>query len=133
MRDAWHAHLPSGSRSSPPVWWQRASEDLEQGASMRPFPLSRLAAAALACALLPAAAAAAPFSVQAVFPFGPAHVGVAFSDSVDVAGALLASHYTLTPGGGAPALVIQSVQLQDNQRTVILQTTAALPRAAAYA
>lgn len=75
----------------------------------------------------------ATFSVQAVFPFGPAHVAVAFTDSVDIASALLAANHAIAPSGGAPALGIQTVQLQDNQRTVILQTTSALPRSATVA
>ena len=84
-----------------------------------------------ACAGAPSAAAQA-FSVDRVFPFGPAHIAVAYSDSVDIASALLVSHYVIAPSGGAPALAVQAVQLQDNQRMVILGMTGALPKAASY-
>jgi hypothetical protein len=77
-------------------------------------------------------ASAAGFSVQSVFPFGPAHVAVAFSDSVDIASALQASHYVMTAMGGAPAITVQSIQLQDNQRTIILATAGALAKSASY-
>lgn len=95
--------------------------------------IRRAAIGALLASLVAVASGlAAPFTVQAVFPFGPAHIGVAFSDSVDIATALQPSHYAIAPTGGAAALAIQTVQLQDNQRTVILTTTAALPRSASY-
>ena len=75
---------------------------------------------------------AAAFSVQSVFPFGPSHVAVAFSDSVDIASALRPGNYGIAPQGGAPSLPIQTVQLQDNQRTVILIFASALPLSASY-
>jgi hypothetical protein len=77
-------------------------------------------------------AAAVSFQVQGLFQFGPAHLAVAFTDSVNGAEALVAARYTLTPQGGAPAITIQQVSLQENQRTVVLTTTATLPPAAAY-
>lgn len=77
-------------------------------------------------------ALAASFSVQSVFPFGPSHLAVAFSDSVDIASALRPGNYTIAPQGGAPALSIQTVQLQDNQRTVIFALTSALPVSRSY-
>ena len=75
---------------------------------------------------------ATPFQVQGLFQFGPAHFAVAFTDSVDIAQALQASHYAITPQAGAPPLTIQSVALQENQRTVIFTTTAALPANRTY-
>ena len=78
------------------------------------------------------ARSAAPFQVQGLFQFGPAHFAVAFTDSVDIASVLQPAHYVLTPQGGAPALTIQSVALQENQRTVVLTTTAALPASRTY-
>ncbi len=77
-------------------------------------------------------AVAAPFQVQGIFQFGPAHIGIAFTDSVNVAQALQLSHYTVTPQGGAAAITLQTAALQDNQRTVILTTTASLPASATY-
>jgi hypothetical protein len=71
------------------------------------------------------------FHVQGLFQFGPAHVGVAFSDSVNAAQALQSANYALTPQAGAPALTIRSVTLQDNQRTVVITTTP-LPPGATY-
>lgn len=76
---------------------------------------------------------ASALSVQAAFAFGPSHLAVAFSDSVDIASALRATNYSLEPQGAAPALTIQAVQLQDNQRTVILALTSSLPRSGSYA
>ena len=63
---------------------------------------------------------AASFQVQGAFQFGPAHFAIAFTDSVDIAQALQPSHYVIAPQGGAPALTVQSIALQENQRTVIL-------------
>ena len=92
-----------------------------------------LLATALTLALIAFLARAAfGFAIQGIFQFGPSHVGIAFTDSVDVAQSLQRSHYAITPQGGAPALGIQSVALQDNHRTVILTTTAALARSATY-
>ena len=86
----------------------------------------------LALAGLLARPAIAAFQVQGIFPFGPAHVAVAFTDSVDAALATQVGHYTLTPQGGAPAVTLQEVVLQENQRTVILVTTTTLPASASY-
>ena len=82
--------------------------------------------------MLAAAIPARAFQVQGIFQFGPAHVGIAFTDSVNAAQATEPSHYTLTPTGGAPAVSIQSVALQENQRTVILTITATLPASSTY-
>jgi hypothetical protein len=93
----------------------------------------RLSRLVLACALAAAASASSTpafaLRVQAIYQFGPAHVAVAFSDSVDAAQALQSSHYAVT---GSPALAIQSVSLQENQRTVILVMEPALPPSASY-
>jgi hypothetical protein len=78
------------------------------------------------------ARAAVPFQVQGIFQFGPAHVAVAFTDSVDGALAQQAAHYTITPQGGAPALTVQQIVLQENQRTVILVMSGPLPVSATY-
>lgn len=87
--------------------------------------------AALAGSLaLPAVAAA--FQVQGLFQFGPAHVAVAFTDSVDAALATQAGNYAITPQGGAPALTLQQAVLQENQRTVVLIVSGALPASATY-
>jgi len=77
-------------------------------------------------------AATHALQVQGLFPFGPAHVAVAFTDSLDAASATDVSHYTLTPQGGAPALTLQQATLQENQRTVVLVTAEALPASATY-
>ncbi|HTK31274.1 MAG TPA: Ig-like domain-containing protein [Candidatus Saccharimonadaceae bacterium] len=77
--------------------------------------------------------AAAAFQVKSVFQFGPAQVGVAFSDSLDIASALRAANYALAPQAGAPARGIASVALQENHRMVVLTTTDALPQSAGYA
>jgi len=100
-----------------------------------PRVLRSFAGAILPAALALAACvtgADAAFRVQGVFQFGPAHVGIAFTDSVDIASALQASGYVFTPQAGAAALAIQTVAIQENQRTVVITTTAALPRAATY-
>jgi hypothetical protein len=100
---------------------------------------SRSGAARFASLLVPllvlslaAAERARAFDVQGAFPFGPAHVGIAFTDSVDVARALQRTRYALVPRSGAPALAVQSVALQENHRTVILATTSSLPPDARY-
>jgi hypothetical protein len=80
-----------------------------------------------------AARPATSFQLQGLFQFGPSHVAVAFTDSVNAAQATQPSHYAIAPQGGAPALTIQTAALQENQRTVILTTAAALPPAATYA
>jgi len=72
------------------------------------------------------------FEVQALFQFGPAHVAVVFSDSVDAATALQPGRYGLAPSGGAPA-AIRTVALQENQRTVVLTTREPLATSATYA
>jgi hypothetical protein len=79
------------------------------------------------------ARAAAAFEVQALFQFGPSHVAVVFSDSVDAATALQPARYALTPQGGAPAATVAGVALQENQRLVVLRTGAALATSATYA
>lgn len=77
-------------------------------------------------------ATATALQVQGIFQFGPSHVAVAFTDSVDATSALNVSHYVVTPQGGAPALTVQQATLQENQRTVVLVTSAALPVSATY-
>jgi len=81
---------------------------------------------------LVASTPAAAFQVQGIFPFGPAHVAVAFTDSVDAGLAVGTGHYTIAPQGGAPTLTVQQATLQENQRTVILVVSPALPASAAY-
>lgn len=76
--------------------------------------------------------AAAAFQVQGLFQFGPTHVAVAFTDSVDATLASQVGNYAITPQGGAPALTLQQVVLQENQRTVILVMSGALPASATY-
>jgi hypothetical protein len=87
-----------------------------------------LALATTALAATPARA----FEVQGLFQFGPRHIGVAYSDSVNATLAVEIARYTLTPQGGAPAITLQSASLQDNHRTVILVAAAPLPASAAY-
>jgi len=83
-------------------------------------------------ALVAVPAAAFALQVQGLFQFGPSHVAVAFTDSVDATSALDISHYVVTPQGGSPALSVQQATLQENQRTVVLITSAPLPASAGY-
>jgi hypothetical protein len=83
-------------------------------------------------ALSRAAAPADAFEVQGLFQFGPRHLGVAFTDSVNAAQAVELARYTLTPQGGAPAMTIQSATLQENHRTVILVAASAWPASSSY-
>lgn len=99
---------------------------------MRASGSLRRAAALASIALAFAPSAAHAFGIQSAFPFGPAHLAVAFTDSVDIGKALQLSNYSVTPVGGAPALAVLSVALQDNQRTVFLTTASALPQGATY-
>ena len=57
--------------------------------------LPLVASLALAGVGVPAAAAA-PFQVQGIFQFGPAHVAVAFTDSVDATLAIQSGNYEAT-------------------------------------
>jgi hypothetical protein len=86
----------------------------------------------LAASLALAAPSLAAFQVQGIFQFGPAHVAVAFTDSVDAALAAEPGRYAITPQGGAPALAVQQAAVQENQRTVILALTGPLPSSATY-
>ena len=86
----------------------------------------------LGLAVLPGTADAAAFQVEGIFQFGPSHFAVAFTDSVDLVLAAGASHYSLTPQAGAPALIVQGAKIQENQRTVVLATDARLPQGASY-
>ncbi len=83
-------------------------------------------------ATLAAAAPASAFEVQGLFQFGPGHIGVAYSDSVNASLAVEIARYTITPQGGAPAITLQSAALQDNHRTVFLVASAPLPASATY-
>jgi hypothetical protein len=76
--------------------------------------------------------AAGEFRVAGLFQFGPSHVGVAFTDTFSVSQASQPSHYALTPQGGATPLTIQSVTLQENRQTAILNVSPALPSGATY-
>ena len=86
----------------------------------------------IAVAVTAAPGAATALQVQGIFQFGPSHVAVAFTDSVDATSALDLSHYAVTPQGGAPAITVQQATLQENQRTVVLVTAGALPSSAGY-
>lgn len=94
-------------------------------------PAAALAAALLATALLAAAPAPAraEFRVEGVFQYGPRHVGVAFSDSVDAASASQVARWTLS--AGSTALAVKSVEVEANRRTAVLVTHPELPRGAA--
>ncbi len=72
------------------------------------------------------------FQVAGMFQFGPKQVAVAFSDKVNASQATTASNYTLTPQGGAAAVTVQSVTLQENGQTAILNTASNLPLSATY-
>jgi hypothetical protein len=75
---------------------------------------------------------ASAFEIRGLFQFGPRHIGVAYTDSVNPTQAIEVARYTITPQGGAPAITLQSASLQDNHRTVVLVASAALPASATY-
>lgn len=91
----------------------------------------RMAILAIPLALVVAHPADA-FEVQGLFQFGPRHIGVAYSDSVNAAQAVELARYTITPQGGAAAITLQSAALQENHRTVILVASGPLPATATY-
>ena len=77
----------------------------------------------------PAAPAPDPvFSVAGVFQFGRNLVGVAYTQAVDPASALSVENYSMSP-----ALAVTALVLQDNGRTVILQTASNLAAGQSYA
>ncbi len=67
--------------------------------------------------------------VAKIFQFGPKQIAVAFSAKVN---APAVSNFTVTPQGGASAVTVQSVVLNDNGQTAILNTAANLPLGATY-
>ncbi|NNF07732.1 MAG: hypothetical protein HKN21_13295, partial [Candidatus Eisenbacteria bacterium] len=66
------------------------------------------------------------FAVVAAFPFGPSHIGVAFSQDVNASQATNTANYTVTFGGSGAT--ISSIQLQDNGSTAILNFSSPLPQ-----
>jgi hypothetical protein len=67
------------------------------------------------------------FSVAGAFQFGRNLVGVAYTQAVDPASALSAGNYSMSP-----ALAVTVLVLQDNGRTVILQTASNLSAGQSY-
>jgi hypothetical protein len=65
--------------------------------------------------------------VAGAFQFGRNRVGVAYSQGVDVGSALTTGNYSLSPG-----LAVTASVLQDNGRTVILETATDLTAGQAY-
>lgn len=72
------------------------------------------------------------FTVTGLFQFGPAHIGITFGEEVNPDQAATVGIYTVSPQGSAPAVSLQSAQVQANGRMVILRTAANLPQNAGY-
>jgi hypothetical protein len=65
----------------------------------------------------------ATFQVTGAFQFGKNYIGVGFSNRVNQTQALNAANYGITPG----SVTVSAVSLQDNGKTVILDTGSSLP------
>lgn len=65
----------------------------------------------------------ATFSVTGAFQFGRNYIGVGFSNRVNAGQALNAANYGITPG----SITVTAISLQDNGKTVILDTGSSLP------